>query len=264
MTEDRTKSLMPVLSYVVRTHWWYDETAYWQNADSLYWRNGRGEGCVAYSAIREVQVYKIRYFGSRKTYWRCVLNCGRGRKICLQAAHYSGFRRIEDRSTSYIPFIKKLEKRIAIANPNSVFRHGRHWLAVVDAVFGRVLLLAQRALQFFDSHHSASVSAWLMRRIGPWLKGQRLAQANVAASYPNKSASEINYMLRAMWSNIGRTFAESAHLNQLWDYNSVMESRLLSCSTMTAENASSHFVRLRAQRLCLAPILPIGNCWPGR
>src|SRR5437868_5269991 len=118
------------------------ETTYRLGRDELHWQDARREGHLDYSSIRTVQVYKVRYFGSRATYWRCVLHHGRGRRMWLQAAHYAGFRRIEDRSATYIPFVKQLELRIAVANPHAAFKHGRDWLGYYDAALGTLFLLA--------------------------------------------------------------------------------------------------------------------------
>jgi len=210
---------MPNLSYVVRTGPWSLETTYGQDADALFWKSAWREGRVAYAAIREVQVYKVRYFGSRSTYWRCVLRYGPSRKIRLQAAHYLGFRRIEDRTATYIPFIKKLEARIATANPGVAFREGRHWLAVMDSVVGALLVLALKIMRFVGVDRATALASWLMRKIGPRLKGHRIARSNLIAAYPEKSASEIERILAGMWDNIGRVFAEYPHLDRLWDFD---------------------------------------------
>lgn len=208
---------MSHLIYTVRSSRWSDVTTYRQDAGALLWSNSRGEGRVPYSAIREVHVYKVRYFGSRATYWRCVLRYGFGRKILLQAAHHSGARRIEDRTATYIPFIKALERKIAQANPRAVFRKGRHWLAIVDAAIAAPFILIQRATGLIGCDRAVALASWLLRRIGPRLKGHRIARANLIASFPNKSAAEIDRILAGMWDNIGRVFAEYAYLGRLWD-----------------------------------------------
>ena len=174
---------------------------------------------VRYSTIREVQVYKVRYLGSRATYWRCVLRYGSGGKTCLQAAHFLGFRQIEDQTPTYIPFIKKLEARIAEANPTAVFREGRPWLAYWDAALGAMFVLAQKATRLVSLNSASDAFSWLMRMIGPRLKGQRIARANLAAAYPEKSREDINVILRGMWDNVGRLFVEYAHLDHLWDFD---------------------------------------------
>ncbi len=205
------------LAYSFRVHPWSSETHYRRDPEALFWKNGRGEGRVSYSAIREVRVYKVRYFGSRASYWRCVIRHGWRGRICLQAAHFSGYRRIEDRSATYIPFIKRLEEQIAAANPDAVFREGRQWLAYLDAALGASFVVAQRATRIVSLDRAASAVSWIMRKLGPRLKGHRVARANLVAAYPEKSAQEIERILLGMWDNIGRLFVEYAHLDRIWD-----------------------------------------------
>src|SRR5271154_2914055 len=207
-------------AYAFRAHPWSSETTYRQNSDGLAWNGHRGAGGVSYAEIREVQVYKVRYLGSRATYWRCILHYGLGRRLVLQAAHFCGLRRIEDRTATSLPFIKKLEARIAAANPDVVFRHdGGRLLAALDAVLGALIVLALRSGRLLGFDRAAASSAWVMRNIGPWLKGQRTARTNLAAAFPDKPRAEIERILLGMWDNIGRTFVEYGYLDRLWDYD---------------------------------------------
>jgi len=202
-------------TYTVRAGLWSFETVYQLDFESLVWRNARHDGRVSYSAIHKVQVYKVRFIGSRKTYWRCVLHYGRGRKLRLQAAHHLGSRQIEDRTTSYIPFIKRLEARIVAANPKVAFRKDRHWLTVWDSALGVLLVLGLRLARLVGFDCATAAASWLMRKIGPRLKGHRVARANLVAAYPTKSPFEIDKILAGMWDNMGRIFAEYAHLDRL-------------------------------------------------
>src|ERR1700732_1514238 len=100
---------MTDMSYSFRAPRWSAETAYRLDRDVLRWTSGRGDGQVAYAEIRKVAIYKVRYFGSRATFWRCDLTDVRGRRTRLQAAHCADGGGIEDRSATYIPFVKQLE-----------------------------------------------------------------------------------------------------------------------------------------------------------
>lgn len=211
-------------TYVGRAGPWFFETVYKLESESLMWRNARYDGRVSYSAVYQVQVYKVRFIGSRKTYWRCVLSYGRGRKLRLQAAHHLGFCRIEDRTIAYIPFIKRLEARIAAANPGVVLRKGHHWSAIWDSALGLLLVLGFRLARIVGFYSATAAASWLMRKIGPRLKGHRVARANLVAAYPTKSHSEIDQILAGMWDNIGRVFAEYPHLDSLWDFDASQES----------------------------------------
>lgn len=207
------------LSYSVRINRWSEETAYRQDRDALCWADARGEGRVAYAAIAKVRVFKARYLGSRRNYWRCDLRDRGGRRICLQAAHFTTDGRIEDRTGAYVPFIEQLRSRIAAANPAVAFDVGSHWLAIADRAVGALAVGAQKATRFVDLDRAAGAAAWLMRKIGPRLKGHRVARENLAAAYPEKSADEIERILLGMWDNLGRVFVEYGHLDRLWDFD---------------------------------------------
>ena len=71
---------------------------------------------MAYRSITQVKVYQTRFWGSSRSYWTCILYPLGGRSIYLGAAHRLHMRAIEDRTQTYIPFIKELEVRIAAAN----------------------------------------------------------------------------------------------------------------------------------------------------
>jgi KDO2-lipid IV(A) lauroyltransferase len=206
-------------TYSLRANWWGPETTYRQDDRALHWSSRRGQGSVPYSAIRRVQITKFRYFGARTSYWRCVLQLAGGGKIKLQAAHVAGFRRIEDRSAAYIPFIKQLEARIAAANPASVIAGGSHWIAMLDAVRARAMVLLFDIAGLLPLAWVRAIGAGLARTAGPWLKGHSIAKANLTAAFPEKSPREIDHILTGMWDNIGRQATEYAHLHRIWDYD---------------------------------------------
>ena len=205
-------------SYSFRINRWSPETVYWTDLEVLHWSNARGEGCLAFAAIRRVRAYKVRFFGSRTTYWRCDLIPARGRRIRLQAAHYGSNGQIEDRTAAYIPFIKQLESRLAQANPGAAFESNQR-LALSDAMVGSLVVIALKLIRLVDFYWAANTAAWLMRRIGPSLKGHRVARANLLAAYPGQPPAEIERILGGMWDNLGRVFVEYAHLDRLWDFD---------------------------------------------
>jgi len=53
------------------------------------------------------------------------------------------------------------------------------------------------------------------RAIAPHLKRHRRATANLALAFPEKSAAEREQIALAMWENLGRTFAEFFHLEEI-------------------------------------------------
>ena len=206
-------------SYAVRVGWWSRETVYSLTDDALIWTNANRTGRVAYDQINDIQVYKIRYPGSRRSYWRCVLRDRANNTLCLQAAHRLGFRKIEDRTETYIPFIKTLESRIKAANPGVTFGGGRDWLSAWDWFTGVLLVAALRVTRCVNYATAAGAASALMRAVGPRLKGHRIARENLVAAFPEKSAAEIERILSGMWGNMGQVFAEYAHLDRIWDFD---------------------------------------------
>lgn len=87
-----------------------------------------------------------------------------------------------------------------------------------NAVLGGLAVAMLRAVRLFDVGRTANVFAVVMRRIGPWLPEHKIGRANLAAAYPDKSADEIEAILRGVWDNLGRVGAEFAHIDRLWDH----------------------------------------------
>ena len=65
----------------------------------------------------------------------------------------------------------------------------------------------------------ANFAGWTMRTIGPLLPENKIGRANLVAAFPEKSAAEIDTILRGVWDNLGRMGAEFAHLDRLWDFD---------------------------------------------
>jgi Kdo2-lipid IVA lauroyltransferase/acyltransferase len=62
---------------------------------------------------------------------------------------------------------------------------------------------------------SSEIGGWWARRIGPFLRQHRIAVANARLAFPDKSADEIESIVRGAWENLGRTGAEYAHLGAI-------------------------------------------------
>ena len=78
----------------------------------------------------------------------------------------------------------------------------------------RIAIAAARKLTV---EQVAGLGAGLMRLAGPRLRQNRRALANLAIAFPDKSAAEHAAIARAMWANVGRTFAETLVLDRLLD-----------------------------------------------
>ncbi len=76
-----------------------------------------------------------------------------------------------------------------------------------------------RFVRRFDPIKSAELSARLLRRVGPWTKYHRIGRENLAIAFPEKTVAEREAILTGVWENLGRTAAEYAHLDRLWDFD---------------------------------------------
>ena len=209
---------MSALSYSFRSSTLVAERHYDLGEDRLSW-TGDKPGSLDFRSIAKVKVYQKRFWGSSRSYWTCILYSPAGGSIHLSAAHRVSMRITEDRTASYIPFIKELEARIAAANPSARFVRGRGLLSFVEGGFGWLAVRALRIVGLIDCERSANALAWAMGKLGPRLRGHRLARAQLNASFPDKNAKEIDTILDGVWDNIGRVAAEYAHLRTLWDFD---------------------------------------------
>jgi KDO2-lipid IV(A) lauroyltransferase len=95
----------------------------------------------------------------------------------------------------------------------------RAWpVRVVNAGLGYVAAASLRLLRRFDRGRTADVLGPFLRRIGPFLPEHRTARANLIAAFPDKSAEEIEAILRGSWDNLGRFVADFAQLDRLRVY----------------------------------------------
>jgi KDO2-lipid IV(A) lauroyltransferase len=88
-----------------------------------------------------------------------------------------------------------------------------------DAIVGALAVALLKGLRHADPKRLADFAGWMMRTIAPLLPEQRIARANLKAAFPEKSAAEIEKILRASWDNLGRTVAEFANLDRLWHFD---------------------------------------------
>lgn len=66
---------------------------------------------------------------------------------------------------------------------------------------------------------SSDVGAALTRAVGPRLPQHRIALDNVRAAFPDPSEEEVERIVLGAWDNLGRTAAEYAHLDTLFDFD---------------------------------------------
>jgi KDO2-lipid IV(A) lauroyltransferase len=101
--------------------------------------------------------------------------------------------------------------------PSKTFalRLQRHVKAGLDAALGSLAVATLRTIRRTNRKHMADFAGRFMRTLGPRLKEHRIGRANLAAAFPEKSADEIEAILRGVWDNLGRVAAEFAHIDRL-------------------------------------------------
>lgn len=82
---------------------------------------------------------------------------------------------------------------------------------------GITLGIAIALLRLLPVVAASAFGGALGRVIGPLLPITRVARDNLARALPSMSERERKKTLKAMWNNLGRTFAELAHLDHLWN-----------------------------------------------
>lgn len=88
-----------------------------------------------------------------------------------------------------------------------------------DAAAGAIAVGLLRTLRFVPFDAMAGGAGWFMRMIGPLLRENKVARAQLTAAFPEKSPAEIETILSGVWDNLGRMGAEFAHLDRLWDWD---------------------------------------------
>jgi len=88
-----------------------------------------------------------------------------------------------------------------------------------DAAVGAVVVGVIKMLRLADPNWMADAAGWTMRQIGPLLRENRVAREQLSVAFPEKSAAQIETILRGAWDNLGRMGAEFANLDRLWDFD---------------------------------------------
>lgn len=89
--------------------------------------------------------------------------------------------------------------------------------SIGSALLGGLAVGLLRLTRYFDPDRTANFFAAITRTIGPLFPEQRTGRANLTAAFPEKSADEIEAILKGVWDNLGRVGAEFAHLDHIWN-----------------------------------------------
>jgi KDO2-lipid IV(A) lauroyltransferase len=74
-------------------------------------------------------------------------------------------------------------------------------------------------MRHLGPERAAQFASGSFRLVGRFLASNRIARDKLAAAFPDKSAEEITRILAGVWDNLGRTSAEYASLDRLWDFD---------------------------------------------
>jgi KDO2-lipid IV(A) lauroyltransferase len=86
------------------------------------------------------------------------------------------------------------------------------WTYRVEA-WGAALLLG--LLGWLPLDAASAIGGALARLVGPWLGVSNRARRNLRTALPERSAPQIEAILRGMWDNLGRVAAEYPHLRDI-------------------------------------------------
>ena len=221
---------MTVETYSFRLNLFARERTYRLEPSGLHWSQGRKGGCIRYDDVKEVRLYR-KFMRGKSAIYKAEMSdahlyCRSGRLV-LSPLHYAGFRTWEDRSNCYRPFADAMLAQLRAGNPHAKIVPAFHWTMRLrrqlkrraSTMGGALLPPLLHLFRRFDPDRTADFGAWLMRQLGPWSRAHRVARENLEAAFPDKSREEIAMILRGVWDNFGRTLAEYAFLDRLWDFD---------------------------------------------
>jgi len=83
-----------------------------------------------------------------------------------------------------------------------------------DRTVGAITVGLLNGIKHTDRRRTADIAGAFMRRIGPLFPEHRIGREQLRASFPEKSADEIERILGGVWDNLGRIAIEFAHLDE--------------------------------------------------
>ncbi len=95
-------------------------------------------------------------------------------------------------------------------------RAAAHLVDSIAVAGVRVLFALAR---FLGPDRASDLGGWLARMLGPLFPAHRTALANVRAAFPGIADAEVRRIVRGAWDNLGRTAAEYAHLDTIFDFD---------------------------------------------
>ncbi|MPZ39651.1 MAG: lipid A biosynthesis lauroyl acyltransferase [Rhizobiales bacterium] len=206
---------MSELMYRYRAHPWARAQTFRLGKSALLICDGKRKRSMPYNRVTFIEAFDVGFLGSRTRYWQHILRTPDKPPVVLG----SGFRdrwRVADQRAEYQPFISALMKTVDEASPDRDYIHGRQLLNRAGGLGGKLAVQMLRLVRHSNPDRWASVAAWIMRRVGPWLRGHRRALDQLALAFPEKSTEEREKIAVGMWDNLARTVVEYAQLETYW------------------------------------------------
>ena len=206
------------MRYCCRAHLFKPLYCYDVVAGSLVRQGPDGKTDISFADIAEIVVFKERQLGSSRSYWACTIKSG-AQQYRLTSAHRVWPLKTEDRTESYIPFIKDFERRALAANPSIRFVEDEFRESMGSKIGGTLSLWIIALVGHLTRRQAAAVCGAIVRWAGPLLRGHRHARRQLNAAFPAMSRRDTRTILRGMWDNIGRTFGEYGHVAELMSFS---------------------------------------------
>ncbi|MCC7275704.1 MAG: lipid A biosynthesis lauroyl acyltransferase [Alphaproteobacteria bacterium] len=92
-------------------------------------------------------------------------------------------------------------------------------LRAAEAAVALLVLGFFLVARLFPDRWTSAFGGWVARTVGPHLGPSRIARANLALAFPERSPAERERILRGAWDNLGRTASEYPYLGRIWDYD---------------------------------------------
>jgi hypothetical protein len=120
------------------------ERIYQLGPDSIVWRDRGETKKISYRDFNNIRVIKYPSFGGDHS--QCTLHSGSNGKIVLRSHAYIRLGSFDDRTDSYLPFVRSLLRRIHAANPAASFVAGNTglwvmWIILLASALGIMLLV---------------------------------------------------------------------------------------------------------------------------
>ena len=207
---------MAELTYRYRTHPLARERTYRLGEAALVIDQGGRQWSVQYADFSFIESFTTRFLGHGTPYSRHILRTPQGRPVVLTAAFRDRWR-ITDMQAEYRRFIGGLMSAIEKANPDREHVYGRRRLINrAGGLGGKGVVLLMRTIRYTGPDRWTGVAAWIMRRVGPLLRGHRRAREQIALAFPDKSPQECEQIALGMWDNLARTAVEYSQLETYW------------------------------------------------